>query len=83
MDLFLVQHTCAIGADKDNMKKPFAINKRELLNTCTYWHKAEEKREHHTAKLRCLPLWSGTQISTLRILWQLHHWFFERESSGL
>lgn len=51
MDLFPVQHTCAIGADKDNMKKLFLINKRELLNTCTYWHKAEEKRELYTAQV--------------------------------
>lgn len=64
MDVFPTQHTCAIGADKDNMKKPFVINKRELLNTCTYWHKEEEKRKHYTAPLRCPPPWSGTQIST-------------------
>lgn len=83
MDLFPLRHTCAIGADKDNMKKPFVINKRGLLNTCTYWHEAEEKRKDHTAQLRCLPQWNGTQISTSQILLQPHHWFFGKESSGL
>lgn len=83
MDLFPIQHRCAIGADKDNMKKTLLQLIKELLNTCTYWHKAEEEREHYTAQLRCLPLWSGTQISASQIPWQPHHWFSERESSGL
>lgn len=49
MDLFPIQHRCAIGADKDNMKKTLLQLIKELLNTCTYWHKAEEEREHYSS----------------------------------
>lgn len=66
MDLFPVQHTCAIGTDKDNMekKKPSVISKRELLNTCTYWHKAEgggKKKRKKKGKLH-------TQLSSSAFL---------------
>lgn len=63
MDLFPIQHTCAIGADKDNMKKNLLQLIKELLNTCTYWHKAEEEREQ---------LSSGAFLCGAGLRFQLH-----------